>query len=330
MCRPHQRALGFGEKHQAIIRHERWGDLAPDSPPRCRGEQAAARNLGLAWLVRAASVRRDSRDVSTVEDVGPYICAELGQDALGTARASPAARRRRPLDVRGRRRRADRRGRGRLAPARRPGPRGHRPQQQLRGAHPRARPSRVVAAATRAVRAGASFGLPNDSELRHARALVARLPGVEQVRYTNSGTEAVMTALRVARAHTGRDACAFVHRAYHGTSDPALATGGRARSAACPPVSLGDIVTLPINDPQALADTLDGRARAFAALRARLPPQPRGADPLDTGLRRPGGRALPRARDPADRRRGHQPAAAAARARRRLWRRSPTWWCSAS
>ncbi|MEX2049172.1 MAG: aminotransferase class III-fold pyridoxal phosphate-dependent enzyme, partial [Gemmatimonadota bacterium] len=88
----------------------------------------------------------------------------------------------------------------------------------------------ITEAATRALEGGASFGLPNSYELEHARSLIDRIPWAEQVRYTNSGTEAVMTAIRVARAATGRDKVVIQRPAYHGTSStvlPALSDAAR-------------------------------------------------------------------------------------------------------
>lgn len=128
-------------------------------------------------------------------------------------------------------------------------------------AHPR-----IVAAAERAMRDGASFGLPTRGELRHAETLLARLPQLDQVRYANSGTEAVMTALRVARAHTGRDAVAFVQRAYHGTADAALVPGGERAQRGVPASVLRDTLLLAVNDVDALARTVAAEHRRLAAI----------------------------------------------------------------
>jgi glutamate-1-semialdehyde 2,1-aminomutase len=66
---------------------------------------------------------------------------------------------------------------------------------------------------------GTAFGLPTRSEIDLAELLCDRLPAVEQLRFTNSGTEAVMMALKADRAFTGRPAIAKMEGAYHGTYD---------------------------------------------------------------------------------------------------------------
>lgn len=140
-------------------------------------------------------------------------------------------------------------------------------------AHPR-----VVAAAREAMQHGLSYGLPNDGELHHARALLERLPHMDQVRYVNSGTEAVMTAVRLARAHTGRDRVVFVDAAYHGTSDVALPTMGRKGMRGIPRGVLDDIVLVPNGDEQALEAAFD--AGEVAAVVMDLLPNRAGLVPL--------------------------------------------------
>src|SRR5713226_5149891 len=77
----------------------------------------------------------------------------------------------------------------------------------------------LVEAATRQLALGSAFGLPTLSEIELAELLVSRLPSVEQVRFTNSGTEAVMMALKAASAFTGRPKIAKCEGAYHGSYD---------------------------------------------------------------------------------------------------------------
>ena len=146
--------------------------------------------------------------------------------------------------------------------------------------HGHAHPA-VVEAAERAMRDGASFGLPNVSELRHAEVLMSRLPHLDQVRYANSGTEAVMAALRVARAHTGRDGCLFVNATYHGSADAALVPGGAAAARGVPRGVRDDVATTPINDIEALVDTVSSQPDRFGALVLDLMPNRAGLLPLD-------------------------------------------------
>lgn len=88
-------------------------------------------------------------------------------------------------------------------------------------AHPK-----VVAAAERALRDGSSFGAPTRGEVELAEHLVARLPFADMVRFVSSGTEALMTAIRLARAATGREVIVKFAGHYHGHSDALLAAAG--------------------------------------------------------------------------------------------------------
>src|SRR5690349_2930141 len=82
----------------------------------------------------------------------------------------------------------------------------------------------VVAAVEAQVRKGSAFGAPSELEIALAEELVRRIDSVERVRFTNSGTEATMFAIRAARAATGRAAIGIFERAYHGTHDSVVAT----------------------------------------------------------------------------------------------------------
>lgn len=102
----------------------------------------------------------------------------------------------------------------------------------------------IVAAAVEAIEDGASFGMPTRAEVELAEALVDRLPTLEQVRFTNSGTEAVMTAIQLARAYTGRAGVLRFRDAYHGGYDAVLPHG----SAALPEPLGHGVLTVPFND----------------------------------------------------------------------------------
>lgn len=88
-----------------------------------------------------------------------------------------------------------------------------------------ARP-KVVEAAQRAVADGSSFGAPTEAEVELAETIAEAVPGVERVRFVNSGTEAGMSALRVARGFTERDKIVKFAGHYHGHSDALLAAAG--------------------------------------------------------------------------------------------------------
>src|SRR5579863_1010256 len=88
-------------------------------------------------------------------------------------------------------------------------------------AHPK-----VVEAVAAAAREGTSYGAPTEREVRMAEEIVARVPGCDLVRLVSSGTEAAMSAVRVARGATGRDRVVLFSGCYHGHSDALLAGGG--------------------------------------------------------------------------------------------------------
>lgn len=97
----------------------------------------------------------------------------------------------------------------------------------------------VVAAVTAAAASGTSFGAPTEAEVRLAAEVVARVPSAEMVRLVSSGTEASMSALRLARAATGRDKIAKFAGAYHGHVDGLLADAGSGLATQGIPASPG-------------------------------------------------------------------------------------------
>jgi glutamate-1-semialdehyde 2,1-aminomutase len=138
-------------------------------------------------------------------------------------------------------------------------------------AHPQ-----LIEAAERAMRDGTSFGVPNLYEWEHAELLLSRFPEMDQVRYTNSGTEAVMTAIRVARAHTGRDACIVARGGYHGTSEVALCAGGEHYTRGVPQSVVNDVTVLDLNDVEGLREAIEGAPSRYAAVIIDLIPNRAG------------------------------------------------------
>jgi len=117
-----------------------------------------------------------------------------------------------------------------------------------------AHPTVVRAVQARAAH-GLSFGAPTEIEIELAEVLVARLPSMELVRLVSSGTEATMTALRLARGHTGRGRIIKFEGCYHGHGDSLLVkagsgalTFGQPSSAGVPPAIAGETVVVPYND----------------------------------------------------------------------------------
>ena len=85
---------------------------------------------------------------------------------------------------------------------------------------------KVVAAVTAALEKGSSFGAPTELEVQLAEMVIAAVPSIEMVRMVSSGTEATMSAIRLARAYTGRDAIIKFSGCYHGHADSLLVKAG--------------------------------------------------------------------------------------------------------
>lgn len=135
-------------------------------------------------------------------------------------------------------------------------------------AHPR-----VVAAIQKAAEAGTSYGAPTELETRLARLVQTAYPNLERMRFVSSGTEACMSALRVARGFTQRDAIVKFEGCYHGHADSLLVKAGSGALTFGIPDSLGvpadlarHTLTLPYNDLEAVRSVFGQRETEIAAV----------------------------------------------------------------
>lgn len=147
----------------------------------------------------------------------------------------------------------------------------------------------VVEAVCAAVGRGTSYGAPTRLETELAAEIVKLVPSVEMVRFVNSGTEATMSALRLARAFTGRDLIIKFEGCYHGHGDALLvqagsgvATLGLPDSPGVPKGTVADTLVLPYNDTEAITEVMRTRRDQVAAVIVEpvagnmgvVPPQP--------------------------------------------------------
>ncbi|MGE0190516.1 MAG: glutamate-1-semialdehyde 2,1-aminomutase [Planctomycetota bacterium] len=131
----------------------------------------------------------------------------------------------------------------------------------------------VIAAITEAAARGTTYGLPCPGEVELASILAELSPVVEQVRFVSSGTEAVMSAVRLARGVTGRDKIVKLAGCYHGHADhllvqagSGLATFGVPSSAGVPAAFAGQTIVLPLDDEEAATRLFREQGAAIAAV----------------------------------------------------------------
>jgi glutamate-1-semialdehyde 2,1-aminomutase len=149
----------------------------------------------------------------------------------------------------------------------------------------------VVEAVTAAARRGTSFGAPTEAEVQLAGEVVERVPGAEMVRLVSSGTEASMTAVRLARSTTGRELVLKFAGAYHGHVDGLLADAGSGLATQGIPASPGvtraqaaDTIVVPWNNFDALAAGFEHAGGELAAVLAEPLPANMGLVPPAEGF----------------------------------------------
>jgi len=141
-------------------------------------------------------------------------------------------------------------------------------------AHPR-----VIEAVQAAAARGTSFGIPNPAEVELAALVKSWVPGIDKVRFCNSGTEACMSAIRLARGFTRRDRILKFDGCYHGHADSLLVkagsgalTLGQPDSAGVPADVAKHTLVLPFNDPEALVALFEQHGSHLAAVILELVP----------------------------------------------------------
>ncbi len=126
----------------------------------------------------------------------------------------------------------------------------------------------VVRALQEATTRGTSFGAPIAAEADLAEVIIDRVPALDMIRFVNSGTEATMSAIRLARAATGRDLIVKFDGCYHGHADSLLVSAGsgvltlgQPDSPGVPSAVAALTISIPFNDPQAVLEVFQQRSR---------------------------------------------------------------------
>lgn len=131
----------------------------------------------------------------------------------------------------------------------------------------------ITNAIQKAAESGVLYGTPTPHEVTFAKMLKEAMPALDKVRFVNSGTEAVMTTIRVARAYTGRDKIIKFAGCYHGHSDLVLVAAGSGPSTLGTPDSAGvpksiaqEVITVPFNEIEPLKEALEKWGDQVAAI----------------------------------------------------------------
>lgn len=149
----------------------------------------------------------------------------------------------------------------------------------------------VAEAVVDVVRNSSSFGAPTTAETLLAEEIINRVPVLERVRFVSSGTEATMTAIRLARAATGRDMIVKFVGCYHGHSDALLVQAGSGvmtlglpNSPGVTAGAAGDTITVPYGDHEALSSVFEQYPNRIAAVFTEAAPANMGVVPPPEGF----------------------------------------------
>ncbi len=131
-------------------------------------------------------------------------------------------------------------------------------------------PEPVRAAVESAASEGPMYGAPTEVEVELAEFVVEHVPSVEMVRFVNSGTEATVSAVRLARGYTGREKLVVMQGGYHGANDATLVAGDldgvEPDSAGVPPAVVADTIPVPFNDGAAVEAAFEAHGDDIAAV----------------------------------------------------------------
>jgi glutamate-1-semialdehyde 2,1-aminomutase len=149
----------------------------------------------------------------------------------------------------------------------------------------------TVAAVGEAAAAGTTFGAPTEAEVELAAEIADAVPSIEQVRLVSSGTEAAMSAIRLARGATGRDRVLKFAGCYHGHADALLAAAGSGiatlgipSTPGVPAAAAADTIVCPYNDTQAVRDAFDRYGDGLACVIVEPVAGNMGVVPPETGF----------------------------------------------
>jgi glutamate-1-semialdehyde 2,1-aminomutase len=148
----------------------------------------------------------------------------------------------------------------------------------------------IVRAVQEAAAQGSSFGIPTENEIRLAEAVIRHFPSIEKLRLVNSGTEASMSAIRLARGFTGRDLVVKIEGCYHGHVDALLVKAGSGLTTFGTPTSPGIpkaytqcTLTAPFNDLDAMREVFAARGEDIACVILEPVPGNMGLVPPESG-----------------------------------------------
>ena len=129
----------------------------------------------------------------------------------------------------------------------------------------------IMSEVAKQLKIGSAYGVPTENEIKLAKLVIKKVPCAEMVRFVNSGTEATMSAIRLARAATGKKKIIKFEGSYHGAHDYVLVKSGSGAvglpdSPGVPEDTTKNTVLIPFNDEEAVTDLIEGEGNNIAAI----------------------------------------------------------------